>query len=697
MWTGLAFVCACGSYSATPGFYGVLMMGTGANLSQVGPATDLFRIQVNVVGLTGSTTPLVLQNNGADNLSITADGAASFTTGWPSGTSYSVTVLTQPTGPAKVCLVSGGTGTIVSGDVSSITINCTSGYTVGGNISGLAGTGLVLQNNAGDNLTLSANGAFAFATPIANGGAYAVTVLTQPAGPTQTCVVTSGAGVIAGANITAVNINCTTNTYTVGVSVSGLIGFAGLVLQNNAGDNLNIAANGAANFATPVASGAAYAVTVLSAPAGETCTVTSGSGTIASANITGIAVTCAATTYSIGGTATGLAGSGLVLQNNGGDNLSVTTNGAFQFATSIANASAYVVTVLTQPSTPTQTCSLQNSGGTVAAANVTNLQLNCVTANIVGGSIPIVPVFTATPQLTTHSGNGSFGTVDGAAGTARFAGPRRITTDGTNLYTIESASNAVRQVSIATGAASTITLTPSNPLNQPRGVTTDGTSLFITSNASNLVHRVIIATGAVSVMAGGNSGGGTLCAGSNNANCRDGVGTAAEFNGPEGITSDGNFLYVADSGNNRIRRISIATQAVTTLAGDGSTPIISGPKDMTTDATNLYVADNGNNRVLRIPIATGVPTTLFAITGARGITTDGTNLYMTTDDHRLQMYNSINTGGTLTSIAGAAGVDAYVNGTANTVARMDSPNGVTNDGDALYISDTRNWVIRKYK
>ena len=78
-------------------------------------------------------------------------------------------------------------------------------YTVGGTISGLSGT-IVLQNNAGDNLSLSSNGSFAFATPLNDGSTYAATILTQPAH--QTCTISNGSGTLLGANITAISVSC---------------------------------------------------------------------------------------------------------------------------------------------------------------------------------------------------------------------------------------------------------------------------------------------------------------------------------------------------------------------------------------------------------------------------------------------------------------------------------------------------------
>src|ERR1700682_4797391 len=77
--------------------------------------------------------------------------------------------------------------------------------TISGTVIGLTGTGMVLQDNGTDDLTIKANGAFTFKTAVT--GAYAVTVKTQPTSPTQTCTVASGTGT-ATANITNVVVNC---------------------------------------------------------------------------------------------------------------------------------------------------------------------------------------------------------------------------------------------------------------------------------------------------------------------------------------------------------------------------------------------------------------------------------------------------------------------------------------------------------
>jgi len=233
-----------------------------------------------VSGLSGT---VVLQNNGADDLTLSADGSFTFSAAINSGSLYNVTVLAKPA--SQTCTVNNGAGT-AGANVTNVVVICSgTAFTVGGTVFGLAGT-VVLQNNSADNLTISANGNFTFITPVANGSNYSVTVLTQPSG--QSCSVGSGSGP-AGPGITNVTVNCAAGTYTVGGTISGLSGT--VVLQNNVGNDLSISVNGSFTFSATVTNGAAYAVTVLANPLGQTCAVTNGSGTSV-VNVTNVAVTC---------------------------------------------------------------------------------------------------------------------------------------------------------------------------------------------------------------------------------------------------------------------------------------------------------------------------------------------------------------------------------------------------------------------
>ena len=165
-------------------------------------------------------------------------------------------------------------------------------YPIGGTVSGLSGT-VVLQDNGGDDLSVSASGAFTFGTGLTSGSAYSVTVKTNPAG--QTCSVANGSGTVGSAGVTNVAVTCTANaaaTYPIGGTVSGLSGT--VVLQDNGGDDLSVSASGAFTFGTGLTSGSAYSVTVKTNPAGQTCSVANGSGTVGSAGVTNVAVTCTA-------------------------------------------------------------------------------------------------------------------------------------------------------------------------------------------------------------------------------------------------------------------------------------------------------------------------------------------------------------------------------------------------------------------
>ena len=174
------------------------------------------------------------------------------------------------------------------------------GFTLGGTASGLgSGKRVVLQNNGADDLSVTANGAFTFAGRVQADKAYAVTVKTQPEG--QSCAVVQGSGV-ATANVNSVAVACANlpaARYSVGGSVSGLAAGGVLVLQNNGGDDLGISANGGFTFASPLAGGAAYAVSVKTQPAGQSCTLRNASGTMASANVSTVEVACATSMASL--------------------------------------------------------------------------------------------------------------------------------------------------------------------------------------------------------------------------------------------------------------------------------------------------------------------------------------------------------------------------------------------------------------
>jgi hypothetical protein len=193
-----------------------------------------------------------------------------------------------------------GTAVLLVGCALAASCNCqppSGTYRITGTVVGLLGAGLTVSNG-GVSVVVSAAGPLTVTASIPDGTSYDVRVVAQPTNPSQTCTVANGAGTIHGADAADVTITCVTDRFTVGGTLSGIGGFTGLtdalVLQDNGGDDLRLTANGSFAFATAVASGATYAVTVKTQPTGQVCEVTSGAGTVGAANVTSVAVTCSA-------------------------------------------------------------------------------------------------------------------------------------------------------------------------------------------------------------------------------------------------------------------------------------------------------------------------------------------------------------------------------------------------------------------
>lgn len=166
------------------------------------------------------------------------------------------------------------------------------GYTkvnLGGSVSGLVTSGLVLINGT-DTVTVPANAtSYVFPAQIDDHGKFAVTIQSQPA--RYTCFVSGGSGLATGIPITSANVICNVNTYSVGGSVTGLTS-TGLTLVNGS-DNLAInPATITFTFANNVADGTVYGVTVLTQPTGQICTISNGTATMGAAPVTNIAVNC---------------------------------------------------------------------------------------------------------------------------------------------------------------------------------------------------------------------------------------------------------------------------------------------------------------------------------------------------------------------------------------------------------------------
>lgn len=452
-------------------------------------------------------------------------------------------------------------------------------YTLGGGVSGLhSGQTLVIQNNGGDTLTLNTAGGFIFPTPLAEGTAYAVTITQQPA--FETCTIANGSGTMGSSNITTVSIGCTVNQYQLGGTLSGLItGQETVGLTNTIGSMppLGLINNGSFNFYGLIAQGTKYNVIVSHQPAGQTCTVSNGSGTVGAGDVTSIGVACVTS-----GTVTTFAGSrsGAAGQSDGQG-----TTASFSSPQGIA----------------------ADANGNLYVADTQNDTIRKITPS------GYVSTFAGTVSVPAYA--------DGTGTAAMFHSPSGVATDAQgNVYVADTFNNMIRKITpagvVTTMAGSTISGQQDGTgsdagFTAPQGIAVDSSGNVFVADTSNNCIREITPSGAVTTIAGvcGTPGGYT-----------DGPAATARFYAPTGIAVGPNgLLYIADFSNQVIRVLNTTTKTVSTLAGSGTSGYADGngtaaqfsfPFGLTVGpAGDVYVADNNNYRIRKITPA-GVVTTL---------------------------------------------------------------------------------------
>jgi sugar lactone lactonase YvrE len=296
----------------------------------------------------------------------------------------------------------------------------------------------------------------------------------------------------------------------------------------------------------------------------------------------------------------------------------------------------------------------------VIVNNVTNLPVTSsaavLTVTLPPGGIDL---------LAGHLGGA--GSLEGTGGAARLRGPEAVATNAAgDVFVADTYNSAIRRIS-PTGVVSTLAGNPGKPgsadgtgttaqFNYPQGIAADAAGNVYVVDTDSYTIRLISPTGLVTTLAG--------VAGSFGST--NGIGAAARFAAPQGIVADtaGN-LYVADTGNNIIRKINASSGAVTTLAGTAG---VTGSADSTGAAAQF------NN--------------------PQSVAVDGAgNVYVTdTDNNTIRM---ITAGGVVSTLAGAPGVAGVADGTGN-LAQFDHPKGIVADAAGnVYVSDTNNATIRR--
>ena len=193
--------------------------GTSALPPPPPPPQVTFSVGGFVEGLVGSG--VTLGDSEAGFVFVTGDGAFALPNGLPNGTSYSITVSTQPVVPSQTCTVQNGAGTIQGAAVSSIVVACvTNSFQVGGTASGIGGATVDLQLNGGSTLALSADGSFAFGNSVASGTTYTVTVSSQP--KDVLCTVLNGTGTMTSSAVSNIAISCAPDQSSFSYAVSNV-------------------------------------------------------------------------------------------------------------------------------------------------------------------------------------------------------------------------------------------------------------------------------------------------------------------------------------------------------------------------------------------------------------------------------------------------------------------------------------------
>lgn len=329
---------------------------------------------------------------------------------------------------------------------------------------------------------------------------------------------------------------------------------------------------------------------------------------------------------------------------------------------------------------------------------------------------------TAAGITSTLAGSVGFtGIADGTGSAANFKTPSGVAVDGAgNIYVTDSLNHTIRRVTAA-GVVTTLAGLPgvygsvdatgtTARLNNPMGIALSSAGDLYVADTNNHTIRKVTTAGVVTTFAGTAGVAGSA----------DGTGVGASFRNPFSLAFDasGN-LFVSDSGNNTVRKITPAG-SVTTLAGGigvsgsadgtGTAARFNAPEGLAVDASgNVFVADSGNSLIRKISSAGVVTTVAGSVGGGRsvdgtgagakfqnpaGLVVDGSGTLWVADFYN-HTIRKVTAAGVVTTFAGASGSSGSVDGTGN-AATFDNPYGIAIDpARNIYIADRLNQTIRK--
>ena len=336
----------------------------------------------------------------------------------------------------------------------------------------------------------------------------------------------------------------------------------------------------------------------------------------------------------------------------------------------------------------------------------------CGASLLASFAVPLQAQESANWSVSTVAGAaGQSGSADGAGTAAQFNGPRGIAIDSSGtLYIADTFNNTIRKITSdgnvttwagAAGAAGFVDGAAGTArFNQPAGLAVDSSgSVYVADSANNAIRK-ITGDGTVSTLAGTASSAGSA----------DGTGASASFNQPVGVAVDGaGNVYVADSGNSELRKIT-SGGVVTTIQSTAGSAQFNNPYGIAVDGNGtLYVADTFNNAVRTVSTSGDASTlagsskgtsgssdgasssALFSGPSAVAVSSSGTVYVTESGNNDVRSIGS----GVVNTIAGTSSGSGTVDGAGN-FAYFYAPQGVAVGSDGtLYVCDTLNSTVRK--
>ncbi len=254
----------------------------------------------------------------------------------------------------------------------------------------------------------------------------------------------------------------------------------------------------------------------------------------------------------------------------------------------------------------------------------------------------IVAIDVVSHSITSVAGkNFKDGSNDGVGEAARFNSPDGIALVNRDLYVVDTNNSDLRKINLDTRAVTTVAGTAnisgtedghatSAHFNLPSQVATDGKNIYISDSGNDTIRQLSLADGMVKTIGGQAQQTGKA----------DGPASKSMFNGPSGVATDGKSVYVADTGNDEIRKIDLSTMTTSTIAGTGEEGSKDGPGAqaqfdnpgaLCLNGNVLYVMDADSHSIRKIDTTSNNVTTLTQVNGhigsGCGITSDGKTLY----------------------------------------------------------------------